>query len=171
MRLKNIQKGRVITLQHNSLWWFPLQPTLRERVWSPSPSFSYLQPLWKWDILRGAGRLHGLHYVPCSSLLSQQILTLLQALMPPLTEICNRQGSFSIAIPPLLMLSVTLTNLPLLVFILISNKLDKYLFNLSEIHLSGKSLKINQRYPNIYMFISTYFTAAHLWALENSTFI
>lgn len=168
MSLENIQKGQVITLQHNPLWWFPLQPALRERVWSPqpapSPSFSYLQPLWKWDILRGAGRLHGLHYAPCSSLLSQQILTLLQALMPPLTEICNRQGSFSIAIPPLLMLSVTLTNLPLLVFILISNELDKYLFNLSEIHLSGKSLKINQRYPNttIYMLISTYFTAAHL---------
>lgn len=73
------------------------------------------------------------------------------------------------------MLSVTLTILRILVFLLIIKKLDKYLLNLSEIYVSGKSLKVRWTLKvtnnTIYMFKSTYFTAVHLWALENSTFI
>lgn len=72
------------------------------------------------------------------------------------------------------MLSVTLTILRILVFLLIIKKLDKYLLNLSEIHVSGKSLKVSWTLKvtnnTIYMFKSTYFTSVHLWALENSTF-
>lgn len=103
-----------------------------------------------------------LHHEPCSFMdklpffLSRyNILTLLQVLMSLFPEICNDLCSFSIEIPPLQISSVTLTNLQLLVFILIINKFDKYLFNPSEIQESGKSLKINQRYLNIYTFTST----------------
>lgn len=179
--LENIQKGLVITLNTTLCGGFLSSQSrgrgsgVHSQLHQPDFPISSL-----WNILRGEGRLHGLHYAPCSfmaklpSFLSRyNILILLQVLMSSLPETCKKLCSFSIAIPPLLMFSVTLTNLQLLVFILIINKLDKHLSNLSETDVSGKSLKINQRYlkTTIYMFVSTYFTAVHRWALENPTFI
>lgn len=86
--------GAASRLQRNPLGWFPLQPTSRERVWTPeatpSPSLSHLQPLWRWEIFRGAGRLYSLHSTQCISMTKlpsflnrYNILILLHVLIPP----------------------------------------------------------------------------------------